>query len=92
DGFVKDTKDPEPLVEKFKAFNWKVLECNGHDVKDLVEKLEKAKNDKEPTALIAKTIKGKGVSFIENSPEWHGKALNKEEYERAIKELENERI
>ncbi len=92
DGFVKDTKDPEPLAEKFGAFNWRVLECNGHNIKELVEKLKEAKDDNEPTVIIARTIKGKGVSFIENSPDWHGKALSQEEYERAIKEIENARV
>lgn len=88
DGFVKEIKDVEPLAEKFKSFNWKVLECNGHDMNELIEKITQAKNDKAPTAIIAKTIKGKGVSFIENSPDWHGKALTQEEYEKALKELD----
>lgn len=88
DGFVKETKDPEPLDKKFEAFNWRVLKCNGHDFDELVQALEEAKNDAKPTCIIARTVKGKGVSFIENSPDWHGKALSKEEYERAIKELD----
>jgi transketolase len=90
DGWVKDTKDPEPLDKKLEAFGWRVIKCNGHDFEELLNALEDAKSDAKPTALIAKTVKGKGVSFIENSPDWHGKALSKEEYLKALKELDKE--
>ncbi len=88
DGWVKDAKVIEPLKEKFEAFGWEVIEINGHDFEEILPALKKARESKNPVCIIAKTIKGKGVKFIEDSPDWHGKALSQEEYERAIKELE----
>jgi transketolase len=78
----------EPLKEKYKAFGWKVLEINGHDFKQIVDALEKAKQSKDkPTCIIAQVTPGKGVSFMENNYQWHGKAPNLDEMNKALKEL-----
>ena len=89
DGRTADVIGPEPLDEKFKAFGWHVINVDGHDYDALRAAFEEAKNTKgKPTALIAKTIKGKGVSFMENLASWHGVAPNAEQTEIALKELE----
>jgi len=88
DGWVKDEKAIEPLDKKFEAFGWEVLKIDGHNMKEILDALKKARNDNKPTCIIAETIKGKGVKFIENDPNMHGKALTKEEYEKALKVLE----
>jgi len=90
DGYIKDILDIKPLAEKFRAFNWNVLEIDGHNIKEIIYALDKADKSKKPFAIIAHTIKGKGVSFMENRPEWHGKALSKEQLAVALKELEDE--
>lgn len=78
----------EDLQQKFSSFGWNVIRVNGHDIGQLMEALDEAESAKgRPTMIIADTVKGKGVSFMENKHEWHGVAPNKEEYERAIKEL-----
>ncbi|MEM4663069.1 MAG: transketolase [Candidatus Diapherotrites archaeon] len=87
DGYIKDILDIAPLAEKFKAFNWNVKEIDGHNIGEIIKALDEADNSDRPFAIIAHTVKGKGVSFIENKPEWHGKALNKEQLEAALKEL-----
>lgn len=87
DGATENIKSLEPLNEKIKAFGWDVLEVDGHDIPAIYDTIEKAKKNSKPTAIIANTIKGKGVSFMENNAGWHGKAPNKEEYEKAMKEL-----
>ena len=87
DGSTEDIKPLEDLNAKLKAFNWDVLEIDGHDIKQIYEAIEKAKLNNKPTAILANTIKGKGVSFMENNAGWHGKAPNKEEYEKAMEEL-----
>lgn len=89
DGCTESIKSLDPLDEKLRAFNWDVIEINGHDLTEIYEAIEKAKNNHAPTAIIANTVKGKGVSFMENNAGWHGKAPNKEDFERAIVELEN---
>ncbi|GAH85479.1 unnamed protein product [marine sediment metagenome] len=82
----------EPLVDKWRSFGWNVLEVNGHNIRQILDAIQRAKNHKEgPSMIIAHTIKGKGVSFMENDPDWHGKVPNDDEYKQAIKELE-ERI
>jgi len=82
DGTVKDVMNIYPLREKFESFGFEVFEVDGHNIEELIKVFEKAKNIKEsPTAIIAKTVKGKGVSYMENNVKWHGKAPNKEEYE-----------
>ncbi|MCX8014925.1 MAG: transketolase [candidate division WOR-3 bacterium] len=88
DGWVKDVQDIDPLKEKFEAFKWHVLECDGHSIKQIIVALEKGKNYKgKPTVIIAHTTKGKGVSFMENVAGWHGKAPNKQEMLKGIEEL-----
>lgn len=90
DGFLKDILDPAPLKEKFTAFGWNAVEIDGHDFQQVIPALERARSNRsdKPTAIIADTIKGKGVSFMENNPKWHGVAPKKEEVEAAVKELE----
>lgn len=88
DGPISEVGGPEPLDEKFKAFGFEVTSINGNDFDEIEAALNTAKNTKgKPFAIIAKTTKGKGVSFMENQVGWHGKAPNAEEYEIAKKEL-----
>ena len=93
DDAVKSIIDMEPVVDKWKAFNWQVFEIDGHDMKLIVETLEKAKKASgKPSMIVAHTIKGKGVSFMENNNHYHGVAPTKEEAERALKELEAKKL
>lgn len=88
DGKITEVMNSVPIDEKFKSFGFHVININGHSVEEILDAFEKARNVKgKPTAIIAKTIKGKGVSFMENQAGWHGKAPKKEEYERAMEEL-----
>lgn len=88
DGPITDVKSPEPIDEKFKAFGWNVLYINGHDMDAIVYAVEQAKNVKgQPTVIIAETIKGKGVSFMEGNAGWHGIAPNAQQRDEALKEL-----
>ena len=88
DGFTKDIMNSEPLNEKFRAFGWHVIDVDGHDFQQLIEAFEHARTVKrQPVAIIAKTIKGKGVSFMENNVDFHGKAPNAAQFEMAMKEL-----
>ncbi|MFH1186938.1 MAG: transketolase [Candidatus Levyibacteriota bacterium] len=87
-GYVKDVMSLEPLKEKYLAFNWNVLETNGNNIKEIIETISKVKAEKnKPTVIIANTVPGMGVSFMENDYKWHGKTPNKEEAKRAIDEL-----
>ena len=89
DGFCCEVKDPGTYKHKWQDFGWNAVEVNGHDIKDLIEAFDRAERVKDkPTVIIAHTVKGKGVSFVENKAEWHGIAPKKEEYERAIMELD----
>ncbi len=89
DGRVGDVNSPYPIDKKFEAFNFNVININGHDFDEIRDALNKAKETKDkPTAIIAKTIKGKGVSFMEDNGSWHGVAPNDEQYEEAMKDLE----
>lgn len=91
DGTVEDVCSPYPIDEKFKAFNFHVININGNDFDEIDRAFDEAKSHKgEPTAIIAHTIKGKGVSFMEDKAGWHGKAPNEEEYKIAMEELEKE--
>ncbi len=91
DGDIKDVAGPEPFKEKFEAFGLKVLEIDGHDFNAIEEAFNKARAEKgRPTMIIAHTIKGKGVSFMENNYAWHGSAPNSEQYEKAMQELGGE--
>lgn len=88
DGWVKDVMDVEPLADKYAAFGWNVLLVDGHNVSQLVETFAMARNTVgKPVVILAQTTKGKGVSFMENQPGWHGKAPNREELNSALKEL-----
>jgi transketolase len=88
DGRVCDIMGLEPLADKWRAFNWNVLEINGHDFKEILQALKKAGEVKgKPTVIIAHTIKGKGVSFMEGNVDFHGKAPTPQETEQALKEL-----
>ena len=89
DGSLDEVNSPYPIKEKFEAFNWNVIEINGHCFDDIEAAFNKAKEVKDkPTAILAATVKGKGVSFMEDQVDWHGKGPNKDEYEKAIAELE----
>jgi transketolase len=78
----------EPLVAKWQAFGWHVIEIDGHDMNQILSAYEQAKTIKsKPTIIIARTVKGKGVSFMEGVISFHGKAPTKEEAEKALKEL-----
>ncbi len=88
DGFVKDIMPTDPLPEKFKAFGFDVLEIDGHKFEEILPAIEKAWKATIPTLIMAHTVKGKGISFMENDPQWHGKALSKEQLEKALKELQ----
>ena len=88
DGPVDEVMSIYPAAEKWRAFGWNVMEINGHDFKEIKEALDRADRSKfKPTIIIAKTVKGKGVSFMENRAEWHGKALPPELLKEALKEL-----
>ena len=88
DGTVQNVIDPTPIDEKFKAFGWNVVVIDGHDLDQIEGAVKNAKAAKgQPTAVLAKTVKGKGVSYMENAVDWHGKAPNDEEYAVAMKEL-----
>ena len=90
DGFTKDILDVDPLPAKFSSFGWNAVEIDGHNFDQVIPALEKARANTsgKPTAIIANTIKGKGVSFMENNPKWHGVAPKPEEVAAAVKELE----
>jgi len=87
DGSTECVKSLGNLSDKISAFGWNVLEIDGHDICQIYDSIEKAKQMNCPVAIIANTVKGKGVSFMENNAGWHGKAPNKDDYERALLEL-----
>ena len=88
DGQVCDVMSPYPIDEKLAAFGFHVININGHDLDEIAAAIDEALATKgKPTAIIMKTVKGKGVSFMENKAGWHGKAPNDEEYETAMHEL-----
>ena len=90
DGKVEDVMDIYPIVDKFKSFGFETIQIDGHNITQIMEAFGQARKIKgKPTAIIAKTIKGKGVSYMENQAGWHGKAPNEDEYKRAINELKN---
>jgi len=89
DWFVKEILDTAPVPDKWRSFRWNVLDVDGHDVRAIVEALDIASETKDqPTMIVCRTVKGKGVSFMENNPEYHGKAPNKEQLAQALGELE----
>ena len=88
DGKVSDVMSVYPIDEKFKSFGFEVINVDGHNIAELITAFENAKKVKgKPTAIIANTIKGKGVSFMENNAGWHGKAPNEEQYNQAMSDL-----
>jgi transketolase len=85
---VVDILDEEPIIEKWRSFNWHVLEIDGHDIAQIIDALDEAETvTGQPTAIISRTVKGKGVSWMELNPEWHGKAPDGEKAEQALAEL-----
>ena len=89
DGCTEDVMTVSPVEDKLKAFNWETIVIDGHDIEQIYEAIEKAKNNNsdKPVAIIANTVKGKGVSFMEDTAAWHGKAPNDEQFEKAMAEL-----
>ena len=88
DGDIKEVMNPTPLDKKFEAFNWNVIVINGHDFDEIASAFKQARErEDKPTVIIAHTIKGKGVSYMENNYAWHGVAPNEEQLAQALKEL-----
>ncbi len=88
DGWVKDVMQVEPLCAKYASFGWDVMRIDGHDMNQVVDALQQAKaSEGRPVVILANTVKGKGVSFMEDQAGWHGKAPNREELDKALKEL-----
>jgi transketolase len=88
DGWVREVMNVEPLAEKYRAFGWHAVEIDGHAMEDILRAFDEARNCKgRPTVIIATTVKGKGVSFMENEASWHGVAPNKEQFEKALPEI-----
>ncbi|WAM36879.1 transketolase [Caldicellulosiruptor acetigenus] len=91
DGKITEVMSPEPVDEKFKAFGWHVIKIDGHDFNQIEKAVNEAKTIKgKPTIIIAETVKGKGVSFMENEAGWHGTAPNKEQAQKALEELQKQ--
>lgn len=88
DGTVEEVNSPYPIAEKFAAFGWDTVEIDGHDFDQIEMAIEKAKASDKPMAVIMKTVKGKGVSYMEDVCGWHGKAPNADEYKTAVEELD----
>lgn len=92
DGSTEDIMPLEPLADKYRSFNWEVLECDGNDLVAFIDTAEKAKRVKgKPQVIIANTVPGKGVSYMEGDYTWHGKPPNKEQADEALRELQAER-
>lgn len=87
DGTIDEVNSPYPIDKKFEAFNWHVITIDGHDFNQIEKAVADAENINKPVCIVAKTTKGKGVSFMENSCDWHGKAPNDEQYEVAMSDL-----
>lgn len=89
DGYVEDVMPIDPIDAKWRAFNWHVIAINGHDMEQILRALDEAKaTEGRPTMIWAKTVKGKGVSFMENEYSWHGKAPSDEQRDQALSELD----
>ncbi|NLZ36999.1 MAG: transketolase [Clostridiales bacterium] len=89
DGTTEEVLNTASIADKFRAFNWNVIEIDGHDFRAIKAAVDLSKQTKgKPTMIVAKTVKGNGVSYMEDSVGWHGKAPNAEEYAQAVKELE----
>ena len=91
DGKYEDVMNPSPIDKKFEAFGWNVLVIDGHDFEAIMDAIENGKKVQDkPTVIVCKTIKGKGVSFMENQAAWHGTAPSKEQCEQALAEIGGE--
>ncbi|NLP15045.1 MAG: transketolase [Clostridium sp.] len=89
DGNITEVMSPEPVEDKFRAFGWEVINIDGHDHAQIINAVKKAKKiEDKPVMIVADTIKGKGVSFMENNADWHGSPPNKEQRDKAIAELD----
>ncbi|MFQ5450497.1 MAG: transketolase [Nitrospinaceae bacterium] len=88
DNLTKDLKDLEPLEDKWRAFGWDTRRIDGHSMEEILKTLRLAPHPEKPRVIIADTVKGKGVSFMEGKPAWHGKAPSDEELEKALQELQ----
>ena len=89
DGTIEEVMSPYPIDEKFRSFGFEIIKIDGHNIEEIIKAFEVARNVKgKPTCIIAKTIKGKGVSYMENQVCWHGKAPNEEQYKEAMVSLE----
>ena len=89
DGNVSDVMNPNPVADKFAAFGWNVISIDGHNIEQIENAIETAKNVKgKPTMIVCETVKGKGVSFMENNYEWHGVAPNEEQCKKALAEID----
>ncbi len=88
DGTIEEVMSPYPIDEKFRSFGFEIIKIDGHDIEEIIKAFEVARNIKDkPTCIIAKTIKGKGISYMENQASWHGKAPNEEQYKEAMVSL-----
>lgn len=93
DGTVEEVMDIAPLAEKWRAFGWHVIEIDGHNFKEIFSALDEARvTTGKPTVIVAQTVKGKGVSFMENNVDFHGKSATREQMEQALKELEEDKF
>lgn len=91
DGKNEEVMGVDPVGDKFKAFGWNVIEVDGHSIEELIASIDEAKRvDNMPTVLVAKTVKGKGISFMENAVDWHGTAPNADHKQQALRELGGE--
>ena len=86
-GWVNEIMTVEPLADKWRAFGWNVVEVNGHNMKDLLTALHTAKTMRHPTVILMRTVKGRGVSFMEDDCKWHGNSPSDEELVQAILEI-----
>jgi transketolase len=87
DGFTNDVMNVGQIAKKFEAFGWSSIEIDGHNMEEILKAFEYAEKSEAPVAIVANTVKGKGVSFMENVCVWHGQAPNKEQTEEAMNEL-----
>jgi transketolase len=88
DGTLAEIMEIEPLAEKWRAFGWQVLEIDGHNFVEILDALSTAQATRaKPTVIIARTVKGRGVSFMENQVKWHAGGISKEQYEQALVDL-----
>ena len=88
DGTIEEVMNSNPIIEKFKSFGFEVMAIDGNNIEEIITAFDVAKNIKgKPTCIVAETVKGKGISYMENKVEWHGKAPNEEQYIQALEEL-----